>query len=417
MIPRKQLDILWADLAFAAWASLAAAARDDLQRQIEEGWSRGAASLACLSVRSGFDAVLTALDFPPGSEVLVSAVTIRDMVRILEAHALVPIPVDLDMRRLAVRDDLLARAVTPRTKGVLVAHLFGSRMPLGPVLDVARRHDLLVMEDCAQAYACDAFRGHEGSDVALFSFGPIKTATALGGGLLRFRDERLRNRVRGVQSRWPVQSRSAFLARTLKYAALKLLTSRAAYTLFCRACRLLGVDRDQIVSRSVRGFAGGDLLAKIRRQPSAALLALLGRRLSRSSRAAVDQRMASARHAAAQLPLVQRPGDQAHDHSHWVFPILHAAPEELIAHLDACGFDATCGTSSLCVVDPPPDRPETLPAEAQAAFRRSLYLPMGGEMSREEIDRLARSVQEFRAPRPATSPPAIVRDVGNAVPS
>jgi len=78
----------------------------------------------CLSVRSGFDALLAALALPAGAEVLTSALTIRDMTRIIEAHGLVPVPVDLDMRRLAVRPEDLARAATPRTRAV---NGFGTR--------------------------------------------------------------------------------------------------------------------------------------------------------------------------------------------------------------------------------------------------------------------------------------------------
>jgi dTDP-4-amino-4,6-dideoxygalactose transaminase len=50
---------------------------------------------------------------------------------------------------------------------------------------------LLVVEDCAQAYCGTEFDGHPDADVAIFSFGPIKTATASGGGLLRVRDGEL----------------------------------------------------------------------------------------------------------------------------------------------------------------------------------------------------------------------------------
>ena len=96
---------------------------------MEAAWD-ARASLACLSVRSGFDALLGALALPRGSEVLMSAVNIADMARIIEAHGLTPVPVDLDMQTLTVSMASLARAATPCTRAVLVAHLFGSRMPM-----------------------------------------------------------------------------------------------------------------------------------------------------------------------------------------------------------------------------------------------------------------------------------------------
>ena len=139
-------------------------------------------------MRTGFDLWLQSLALPPGSEVLVSAITIRDMVRIIEAHGLVPVPVDVNPEDLSVNVESLRRAVSPRTRAILVAHLFGTRPPLEPILEIARQHNLLVAEDCAQAFAGRHFTGHPEADISMFSFGSIKTATALGGAIVRVRD-------------------------------------------------------------------------------------------------------------------------------------------------------------------------------------------------------------------------------------
>ncbi len=395
MIPRKRLDIGWTDLWFGLRNCLRTQPAETIQRQIEAEWSPGAASLACLSVRSGFDALLTALALPSGSEILVSAMTIRDMVRIIEAHDLVAVPIDLDVQRLAVRADRLAQAITPRTKAILVAHLFGSRMPLAPALSVAREQGLMVIEDCAQAFAGDAFRGHRASDVTMFSFGPIKTATALGGGILRFRDGELCQRVRQCQSRWPLQCRRQFAARLTRMALVHLLTYRPLYTTFAAFCRATGLSHDNIVSGSVRGFAGGDLLAKTRRRPCAALLALLQRRLTSFDEHSLTKRMALAAMIAARLSKVDRPGALAEDHTHWVFPILSDAPDELVRHLWSRGFDATRGATSLHVVQPPADRSAMTATEAEAAFAKLVYLPLHAAMTQCDIDRLVAAVAEF----------------------
>jgi dTDP-4-amino-4,6-dideoxygalactose transaminase len=337
------------------------------------------------------------LDFPRGSEVLVSAITIRDMTRILEEHGLVPVPVDLDMRALVVDPESLTRAVTPRSRGILVAHLFGSRVPLEPVLSAAREHGLFVIEDCAQAYCADPYRGHPECDVSLFSFGPIKTATALAGGLITFRDRYLRDRVAERQALWPVQGRGRFLTRTCKYSFLKLLSYRPVFTLFYQVCRMAGASHDVIVSGSVRGFAGPGFFGRIRQSPSFPLLALLARRLKRCDRTGIEERSALARVAIGLLPAVERPGDQAPWHTHWVFPIQEDEPELLISSLWARGFDATRGASSLWVVDPPEGRPEMEPSQARRAFARLLYLPVHPGLRRRDVKRLARSIQEIKA--------------------
>jgi perosamine synthetase len=149
--------------------------------------------LACLSLRSGFDLYLQALALPAGSEVLVTAFTIPDMVRILEHHGLVPVPIDLDLDTLAPTRASLESALTPLTQAILYAHRFGSRDAAGPALEVAAQYGLRFWEDLAQAYVGDDYRAAPEADLAMFSFGTIKTATALGGGMLTVRDALLRD--------------------------------------------------------------------------------------------------------------------------------------------------------------------------------------------------------------------------------
>jgi len=350
MIPRQGLDIGWSDLLFSLQACLRGTSADSPQRRLEAAWSPGYESVACLSVRSGFDALLATVDWPRGSEVLVSAATIRNMPELIREHAFVPVPVDVDLQTLAIDAASLASAITPRTKAILAAHLFGSRMPMSPILDIAQQHNLLVIDDCAQAFAADGYRGDAESDVSLFSFGPIKTATALGGGILRFRDRELGRRVRDHTRQWRAQSNRQFILRVAKYCLLVMLSWRPVFSFWTSILRLAGIDYDAVISRSVRGFGGSGLLAKIRHQPSAALLALLERRLKTYSQQRIDERRHVALQALELLRYVTIPGRDNPGHTFWVFPILCDKPEELRRHLIACGFDAPRGASSMSVL-------------------------------------------------------------------
>lgn len=395
MIPRKRIDIGLVDLAFGI-ASCFVPGDGELQRhRIEDEWDADRANLVCLSVRSGFDALLSVLDFPAGSEIVVSAVTIRDMTRIIEAHGLVAVPVDLDMTRLAVDATVLEREITPRTRAVLIAHLFGSRMPMNDIVGVARARGLMVIEDCAQAYSGDAYRGHAASDVSLFSFGPIKTATALAGAMLGFRDRGLRDRVRACIAGWPVQSRWYYLSRLVKYVLLVLAGNRVIYGAFASLCCACGTDQDRVLANTVRGFAGGDFFHKIRHGPSAPLVALLVRRLRHVDRARIAQRAERARLARELMSQVAVMGAAAEPHSHWVFAIRHSEPERLMRNLWRHGFDATRGASSLYVVSAPPRRAE--PVAARDAMAQVLYLPVYAEVSERDVERLAAAVAEFDA--------------------
>ncbi|MEL7501173.1 MAG: DegT/DnrJ/EryC1/StrS family aminotransferase [Cyanobacteria bacterium J06554_6] len=396
MIPRKRLDISWSDLAYGMRCCLWSGDRSTIEARLDKRWM-GRAGLPCLSVRSGVDALLSVLDFPTGSEILVSALTIKGMVHIIKDHGLVPVPIDLEMSRLSVDCETLKAAVTERTKAILVAHLFGSRMPMQAIVDFAQVHQLLVIEDSAQTYTGSQDWGHPQSDVSLFSFGPIKTATALGGGVLIFREPSLRDAVRAHQSQWPLQRRWSFWLRLWKYSGLMLLSARANYRLFVALCGLFNVNHDRLIASSVRGFAGGEFFAKIRQRPSTPLLSLMARRIGQFDPVKIDRRRQIAEQAIAQLFRIRRPGDRADHHTHWVFPILHSQPDQLIVYLCSRGFDATRGGSSLCVVEPPAGRSESRPTRAEATFEQLLYLPIYEGLSSDDVARLASAVNNFEA--------------------
>ncbi len=363
--------------------------RHAMQSRVE----RGENTLAALSVRTGFDLLLQHLTLPHGSEVLLSAITIRDMVSIIEHHGLCPVPIDIDPNTCALDLDHLRRAISPNTKIILVAHLFGSRMDMDNLIAIAQQHPLMVIEDCAQAFMADGYRGHSRTDVTLFSFGSIKTATALGGALLVFRDQALCQAIRVLQSLLPLQSHRLYFGKILKYAALKALSYPVTYTAFVALCKRCGTSHDRLISQAVRGFAGGELIQKIRYQPSAALLALLHRRLQRYRPVDLQARMRAAQQLATLLPDLPMPARHATHHTHWVFPLQSPDPEQLVQHLLTQGFDATRGASSMYAV------PSSTPLAAGQIMQQMLYLPVDAGVSDRDVRKLASAVLQHENAR------------------
>lgn len=396
MWSRKRLDVGWLDLAYGAVRCFSAADREAAESRLLAQWSDDGDAIACLSVRSGFDLSLAALALPPGGEVLVSAVTIPDMLEIMRAHGLRAVPIDLDPATMAPRLHVLRRAITPATKAILAAHLFGGRIELENIAAIARERGLLLFEDCAQAYCGLAYRGHPRADVSMFSFGPIKTATALGGAIIRVRDAALRQAMRTRQAAYPVQSRLALFGRIGKYACLKRLSTPIAFGLLVSSCLAAGLDPDRLLNGSVRGFAQGDLLSQLRRRPSAALLALLERRLRRFDAGRLAARIAASRAIIERLSAAAEfPGAAAAEHCHWVMPIRVDEPRRLILALREAGFDATQG-QSLCVVPAPADRPELDPRVARDTMAGIVFLPCYPEMPPAAVERLIRVLAGFR---------------------
>ncbi|RLN91187.1 hypothetical protein BBJ28_00004765 [Nothophytophthora sp. Chile5] len=205
IFPRKKLDVTYSDIGagIAACLRLREDQREDCEQKVTQLWDPNGQSMVTLSVRStGFDLLLQTLKLPAGSEVLCSAITIPDMLYVLRYHGLVPIPVDLDPETLAVDVKLLRQAVTKNTRLMLIAHIFGSRFPLDDVLEVAHSNNLLVLEDCAQAFMGMQYTGESRVDVSMFSFGTIKTATSFGGAIIHVKDAAVLEEMRRRERRY-----------------------------------------------------------------------------------------------------------------------------------------------------------------------------------------------------------------------
>lgn len=388
MRPPLRLDIGWGDLAFASVFGLAAS--DRIARLLRVEARFGENSFACLSVRSGLDNYLEALALPAGSEILVTAFTIPDMVEVIEAHGLRAVPVDIELDTLAPSVEELERARTDQTRALLVAHLFGSRIDLEPILEFTRRHGLKLLEDGAQVFGTEHYRGHPEADVAMFSFGTIKTATALGGALLKVRDPETLEAMKALREAQPLWPRSAFLRKVGRATVMKFLSYELPYAAAVGLCERAGVDHEEKLHRSARGFHG-DLLPSIRHRPNAALLALLDWRLQTYPDYRIEHRSRAVHDVLAKLPeSVRAVGLAAPAHTHWVFAVSCDEPGQLIEHLRNHEFDAT-GAATVTAIEK-----DGYPVPNCEHLRDTLvYVPAGPELDAHAQARLEAAFSSF----------------------
>lgn len=240
-------------------------------------------TVSCLSVRSGLDALLSTVDWPTGSEILMSAVNIAAMASIVAGHGFVPVPVDVSVSTLASDIQHIEGRITPKTRAILVAHLFGSCLELGSVRKIADARGVELWEDVAQGFHPSEFCVRSLANVSFFSFGLIKTHATLGGALIRCYDADRLARLRRHQSIWPHQRLSDYCRRVIRALLLKGAGQHLCYTVLCRILTALGCDIEVLMSDSVRSFKPGHLLKQIRHRPCPAQLRLLHRRLSDAS--------------------------------------------------------------------------------------------------------------------------------------
>lgn len=156
----------------------------------------------CVGIANGLDALrlsLLALGVGPGDEVVVPANTyIATWLAVTQCGARV-VPIEPDERTYNIDPSLIEAALTPRTKVIIPVHLYGQPADMDVVNDIARRHRLKVLDDCAQAHGA-TYKGRPvGSlaDISAWSFYPGKNLGAFGdAGAITTHDATLAERVR-----------------------------------------------------------------------------------------------------------------------------------------------------------------------------------------------------------------------------
>jgi len=160
----------------------------------------------CIGVADGLDALhltLRAMDVGPGDEVIVPANTyIATWLAVSQCGA-TPVPVEPLEATHNIDPALIEAAITSRTKVILPVHLYGQPADLDPILEIARRHGLKVLEDGAQAHG-SRYRGQRigaHGDAVAWSFYPGKNLGAMGdGGAVTTNDPELADRIRVLRN-------------------------------------------------------------------------------------------------------------------------------------------------------------------------------------------------------------------------
>jgi dTDP-4-amino-4,6-dideoxygalactose transaminase len=150
-----------------------------------------------IGVNSGTDALfisLHALGVGPGDEVITTPFTFFATAEAISHVGATPVFVDIDPRTFNLDTELIEEKITPRTKAILPVHLFGHGVDMTPILALAEKYDIFILEDVAQALG-GKYRGRKlGTigDIGAFSFFPSKNLGACGdGGLIATNDTKI----------------------------------------------------------------------------------------------------------------------------------------------------------------------------------------------------------------------------------
>lgn len=167
----------------------------------EAEWAAYCGTTFAVGVANGLDALtlaLRALDIGPGDEVIVPSNTYIATWLAVSGVGATPVPVEPDPATHNIDPSLIEAAITPRTRAVVPVHLYGQPADLDPILEIAKRYGLRVIEDAAQAHGA-AYKGRQlggHGDIVCWSFYPGKNLGALGdAGAITTNDADLAARV------------------------------------------------------------------------------------------------------------------------------------------------------------------------------------------------------------------------------
>lgn len=175
-------------------------------KQFEQEFATYCGTQQCVGVANGLDAIVLALrafDFQEGDEVIVPSNTYIATILAIVQNGLKPILVEPDIRTYNIDPAKIEARITPKTRAILVVHLYGKLCDMEAITTIANKHNLKVVEDCAQAHGA-SYKGKKAGnrgDFWAFSFYPTKNLGALGdAGAVTCNDQELATKIQTLRN-------------------------------------------------------------------------------------------------------------------------------------------------------------------------------------------------------------------------
>jgi dTDP-4-amino-4,6-dideoxygalactose transaminase len=182
--------------------------------------------------RMAFNYILRSLDLPAGSEVIFPALTFWAVPEIARRAGFRPVFVDVDPFTFNLDPTAIPKAITEHTRVIVPTHLYGQPCDLKEILRIAEKHNLIVLEDCAQA-AGARYRGRlvgTFGTASFFSFQMLKGINTYGGGMVLTNNHELAVKVRDLAASEPLPSKNEVAVRFLKGYAARIGISPKVFT-------------------------------------------------------------------------------------------------------------------------------------------------------------------------------------------
>ena len=350
--------------------------------------------------RMAFYYILRALQLPAGSEIIFPALTFWAIPEIARQAGLKPAFVDVDRATFNLDPSKVEAAINEHTRVIVPTHLYGQPCSMTEIMRIAERHNLIVIEDCAQA-AGARYRGRRVGtfgDASFFSFQMLKGINTYGGGMALTHDVNLARRIRKQVQQEPEQRVQDLAKRFATGYAARVGVSPKGFTFWgfplqCAASLFGHYDLSKFVWEKIRPL---DPFPRSYRQKYSNVQALLGlRQLAR-----LDEFNARSREHAAQYtrglagcPQIQTPRTfEDVDHVFYQYCIYTVDPAQTSRAVIRRGVDVETMHVDVC------SRLELFKEFAVScpgaeATERALQLPVYSRLRASDIERVLRVVR------------------------
>ena len=205
--------------------------------KFEKSFSDLVGSPYCLAfpyARTAIYFSLKAQNFPRGSEIIMPPISIKGILDVILDCGLIPVFVDIDPNTLCFDTEKLDKAITSKTKAIIVTYLYGIVPNIKEIISISKESNLFVIEDFSQCLNGKFKAQKVGTfgDVGVYSASSIKTLDTYGGGLLVCRNKKLFSTLSKFKNSLPPPGRKHLIKKILTNLIRNLATNRIIFTLF-----------------------------------------------------------------------------------------------------------------------------------------------------------------------------------------
>ncbi|MDD5044674.1 MAG: DegT/DnrJ/EryC1/StrS family aminotransferase [Candidatus Omnitrophica bacterium] len=364
------------------------------------GYINAKYAIAVSSARLGIWAIFKALGYSAGDEVIVSSFNFSVIPDLLRSMGLNPVFVDIDPDTYNINVAGIEKKISPKTKYILITHMYGQPCDLAPILDIAKKYNLKVIEDCAHACGSEYKSKKVGSfgDAACFSFGIGKAMVTFGGGMVTVNSQELYNSIKDIVAGSRMLSGSEavkkiFLGFILAYSTKKFAT----YLLYPLnlITDMLGHDLEELLDKAflheedfsnykvkftnIQASIGIEQLKKIERLNSI--------RITNSENLTKGLSVFGGIKVFKVLDEVK--------HTYLYYPLRVPAPKKLKRFLLRKGIDIKISSQKNCSCLDPGREPKDEYVYADSVSNKVIELPNSYNLNKKDIDYIIRAIGDF----------------------